>query len=387
MPWLETNVVEERVRFVAEALAGTTSMSALCRKYGVSRPTGYKWLVRFRATKDASSLQDRSRRPRHCPHQTPAAVEERVVALRRRHGWSGKKLATILARDDGINLARSTIDQIIKRRGLIRREDQQPPACRRFVRPHPNDAWQVDFKGAYWLSPSRECHPLSVLDDHSRYVVGLTALGNERTRGVQRALRGCFERVGLPKQMLFDRGVPWWSTQSSLGLTRLGVWLIKQNIKLIFGTPFHPQSRGKIERFHRSLKRRVRELGRPTNLTGFQRLFDHLTTEHNEIRPHESLDLEVPASCYEPSPRRYCRRPRAWDYPTGCLTRRVRDWGIIHHQSKDYFVSEALAGEWVGCHQLDEVLVVTYRSMVVRQINLRTGRTTAVVRPMEDIGL
>ena len=211
MPWKESDVRSERIRFVVEALSGCEGMSSLCRRYGISRPTGYKWLRRYREVGSLSELEEHSRRPQHSPSRTPEWIEDRVEALRHRHGWGGRKLSRLLV-DEGIPLARSTVDRILKRRGLVESSTAHRPAVTRFERARPNDLWQMDFKGPYPVGPASQCHPLSILDDHSRYVVNLKALRSQQGQGVRGALLETWERYGVPRAMLMDHGSPWWAS-------------------------------------------------------------------------------------------------------------------------------------------------------------------------------
>ena len=382
MPWLETHVMDQRIEFVVRAGQEAVNLSALCREYGVSRKTGYKWLDRFRRSGSLTGLADRSRRPHGSPWQTAAAIEARVEALRRAHGWSGGKLQLLLA-SEGVVVSRRTIDRIIRRRGLIAPEDRPQTAWRRFERQRPNELWQMDFKGQY---PCRggACFPLTVLDDHSRYAIGLEALRGTTGGPVQRRLVRCFQRYGLPEAMLIDHGTPWFGTTNGHGLTRLAVFLIQQGIELIYSGVGHPQTQGKIERLHRTLNRSLRLWGVPRELAGFQRRFERFRHEYNEVRPHESIDMAVPASRYRPSPRRYQPRPTPWDYPAGADVRRITGWGAVRHRGESHFVCEALVGEWVQCQEFAGKLLVTFRQMHIREIDLKTGRTVPLIRPASE---
>jgi transposase len=174
MPWERTDMGEHQVKFVVRAASRQEGMSALCREFGVSRPTGYRWWRRFEQTGSITAVVEQSRRPGHSPAQTTPREEDRVVELRREHGWGAKKLEVLL-REEGTPLTVITIHRILKRRGLVRKKDSHPPALQRFERSAPNELWQMDGKGEY-RSPEGTCYPLSILDDHSRYAVGLYSL-------------------------------------------------------------------------------------------------------------------------------------------------------------------------------------------------------------------
>jgi transposase InsO family protein len=381
MPWLETDVRDQRVQFVLAARRAGANRAEVCRAFGISRKTGYKWLAREHAAHSAAALADRSRRPHHSPARTKAPLTARVVALRQQYGWGGEKLAHLLAQE-GLSLAPRTIDRIIRREGLTRVDVAPAPALTRFERSAPNELWQMDAKGQYPLRPRGHCHPLSVLDDHSRYVVGLVALPALQTGVVQPALIACFERYGVPDAMLMDHGVPWWAPANGAGLTTLSVFLLNQGIRLIYGRVRHPQTQGKVERFHRTLGERLRWWGVPSDLAGFAAAFRRFRDEYNEVRPHAALSLAPPASRFVPSGRAYTPTPPPWTYPPGGDVRRLDANGMLTWKAQRLFVSAALADQEVGFWRIGQRLVVAYRHMYVRELHLRTGLSVALLKPM-----
>ena len=381
MPWLETNVRDQRIQFVMTARRPDANVSAVCRAFGISRKTGYKWLRREAEAGSVAALSDASRRPHHSPMRTSRAVTTRIGVLRAAFGWGGEKLAVLLAAE-GVPLAPRTIDRIIQREGWTRTDAAPAAAPHRFVHAAPNDLWQMDAKGAYPLAQGR-CHPLSIVDDHSRFAVGLAALPTLERRMVQSLLIQSFEQYGLPTAMLMDHGSPWWSTKGSAGLTTLGVFLLKQGIRVMYGGVRHPQTQGKVERFHRTLAERLRWAGVPTTLAGFQRALAGFREEYNEVRPHEALGMEPPALHFRPSPRAYQPRPRPWIYPIGVEVRRVRSNGQVTVAGTSYFVSIALQGEEVACVQHDDRLLVIYRHMYVRELHLRTQQSVPLMQPID----
>lgn len=382
MPWRETSPVEERIRFVLLVRQGLAPVSDACRRFGVSRKTGYKWLLV--SAGGLRDLQDRSRRPHRSPGRIAWALEERIVDLRKEHGWAGRKISRLLERDEGIRVSPATVDRVIQRQGLVS-EWRGKGAWSRFERARPNELWQMDHKGEYTLRDGR-CVPLSVLDDHSRFAVGLSAQNSSSLVETEASLRGCFERYGLPQAMLMDHGSPWWSTTNSLGLTQLSVWLIEQGITLLYGAIRHPQTQGKVERFHRTLDRSLRNRGLPTTRREMHAALGRFREEYNEVRPHEALGLEVPSSRYEPSARPYQRTAPAWEYPTGSEVRRLNSAGCLDLPSERYFVCEALAGKDVRCQGFGGRILVSYRHMYIREIDRATGRTTSVVQPVTRKG-
>jgi transposase InsO family protein len=374
MPWLETPVREQRMQFLVEATAPGANLSALCRRYAISRKTGYRWLARYEAAGSLLGVAERSRRPVHSPQRTAAAPTARIVALRRQYGWAGRKLQVLLAAE-GLACSTATIDRIIRREGLIDPGASHRPALTRFERAAPNDLWQMDFKGQYPLPGGQWCFPLSVLDDHSRYAVGLFALTSTEGGPVATALRGCFERYGLPLAMLVDHGTPWWSAANGHGLTRFAVGLIAQGIDLIYSGVRHPQTQGKVERFHRTLGERLRQWGVPPHLADFPPALDRFRREYNEVRPHEATQLRPPATRYRPSPRAYAAQPAPWVYPLGLEVHRVDQTGSIRVEGRRYFVCQALATHEVGCQRFDHRVLVRYRHLYIREIHLRTGHS------------
>jgi len=379
MPWLETDVRDQRIQFVKAVREPGAKMARVCRAFRISRKTGYKWLGRETAAHSAMALADRSRRPLTSSQRTAAVVTGRVRVLRAEYGWGGDKLAMLLEAE-GIVLAPRTIDRIIQREGLTRLDSAPAPALGRFERAAPNELWQMDAKGCYPLRPHGQCHPLSILDDHSRYAIGLVALPRLTTRGVRAALIGCFERVGVPAAMLMDHGVPWWNASNATGLTTLSVFLLNQGIHLLFGRVRHPQTQGKVERFHRTLGERLRWWGVPTTLPEFTRAFATFRDEYNEVRPHEALQMRPPASRFAPSGRAYAPTPPRWDYPAGSDVRHVAANGRLWYGSHQFFISEALAGAQVACTPFARRVLVRYRHMFVRELHPRTGRSVSLLR-------
>lgn len=377
MPWTEASVLEQRMRFIAAALAPDANRRAVCRAFGISPKTGYKWLSRFASGGAADGLREVSRRPQRSPRQSTPAVEQAVLELRQEFGWAGRKLRPLLAARGHV-VAPATIDRIIRRHGLTDLDERHRPAPQRFTAPHPNALWQMDFKGQY---PVREgwTFPFSVLDDHSRFAVGLAALSGTAGAPVLRVLQACFEQYGVPDAILCDHGVPWWHAVAGHGLTRVGVFLLEQDIRVIHSGVAHPQTQGKVERFHRTLARRLRQWGVPSSHADFPETLVRFRTEYNEIRPHAALAERPPATCYRPSLRAFQRDPTPWSYPADQFELRVNANGEIHYDHRRFFVSDALATKTVGCHQMGSRVLVRFRNHYVREIDLPTGRTRSLI--------
>ncbi|RYG56008.1 MAG: IS481 family transposase, partial [Alphaproteobacteria bacterium] len=293
MPWSQTTLREHREEFVRLARQPDANVSELCRRFGISRKTGYKWLGR-------EDGQDRSRRPDTSPTRTPAEQEAQIVAVRAEHpAWGARKIACILKRDHGVELATSTVNSVLQRNGLIKPEaSRAATAWQRFEHDAPNALWQIDFKGHFPMRSGR-CHPLTVLDDHSRFNIVLKAMDNERRAPVQQALQAAFERYGMPERINADNGSPWGSSMEG-AITGLGVWLIRLGVRLSHSRPLHPQTNGKEERFHRTLKAEVLQGNHFDNLDDVQSAFVHWRNDYNLKRPHEAIGMLTPADRYKP---------------------------------------------------------------------------------------
>ena len=375
MGWKTVEVREQRVTFVVRALGGGEPLSQLCGEFGISRRTGYKWIARYRMG-GVEAIAERSRRPLHSPTRTASDLEMRVVALRKVYpDWGARKLAVLLGRQ-GTELPPSTVHRILLRHGLVRDEDRHKPAVQRFEREQPNELWQMDFKGPKnW---PKQCTALSVIDDHSRYVVALEATARPEGRLVQRHLIRAFEECGLPEAMLMDHGIPWWQAQSFAGATYLSLWLMRQGIALHFSGIRHPQTQGKVERFHGSMERALDCRGVPAQ--DHQLWLDAFRREHNHIRPHEALRMQTPASRWKPSPRPYIPNPPAWQYPEDAWTLKIDKHGTIDIGEQPYRISKALIGERVRILALEQRFLVYYCNTLVREIDPANSRSTVVNR-------
>ncbi|MFT3870550.1 MAG: IS481 family transposase [Nibricoccus sp.] len=344
MSWDNKNTIARRHEFVTFALAGSISMVALCERFGVSRKTGYKWLRRFHAQGPAG-LEDRQRARVRRSNQTSCSVETRVVKLRTKHPtWGARKLHRRLC-DLGHTCmpAVSTFARILRRRGCIHPRHSaahQPMQC--FARAEPNQLWQMDFKGHFAMQRGGRRHPLTVLDDHSRFSVGLEACANEQTVCVRERLERIFTCYGLPEQILCDNGPPWGGTGPEF--TQLSVWLLRLGVEVIHGRPFHPQTQGKDERFHRTLKADLLDRLDWRDLAQAQRRFDAYRHLYNYDRPHEALDLAVPASRYRPSSRRMPARLPIAQYEASELVHLVKSKGEITFQNRFFFIGQAFIG-------------------------------------------
>lgn len=352
MPWREVSVVDQRVEFVALARHGSSAHRELCRRFGISAKTGYKWLTRA-AEGEADWPVDRSRRPHDTPMRTDAAMEAAVLAVRDRHpAWGARKLRRCLERDGFAVPAASTVHAILVRHGRILPPARSAAHCR-FEHPAPNLVWQMDFKGRFPLRDRYWCHPLTMVDDHSRYALCLEACDNEQSGTVRGHLERTFRRYGLPDAFLVDNGSPWGDGPAQ-SWTRLGVWLLKLGVDVIHSRPYHPQTRGKNERFHRTLKAEVLALQTFRRMRDVQIAFDRWRHLYNHERPHQALSQEVPASRYRPSCRSMPDKLAQPDYEPGDIVRTVGTTkAYVSFKGRLWPVSKAFSGERVALRPLD----------------------------------
>jgi transposase InsO family protein len=351
--------MESRCRFVDEARRGAFGMTELCAQYGISRKTGYKWLARADEG-GREALADRSRRPHHSPQAVPAAVRADIIAARLRFPhWGVTKVWRWLVRTqpDGAWPARATMHRLWQEAGLVRPPRPAPqgppwPSHARTEATAPNTVWTIDFKGSFRLGSGQRCYPLTLRDLASRYTLGCAALHEEATRPVRQQLERWFAAYGLPEVIRSDNGKPFASTGFA-GLSRLSVWWMRLGITVERIPPRCPQANGSHERFHRDLKAAT---ARPPAATWAmqQRRFARFCREYNEVRPHEALAGEVPASRYTPSSRALPRRLPLVEYPAHWEPRRVSDDGCVSWHNRREFLSHALNGETVAFEEVDD---------------------------------
>jgi transposase InsO family protein len=382
MSWMETNATEQRRSFVLDYESGQWSMSELCQRYGVTRPTGYKWVERVYEEGEAG-LVERSRAPNECPHRTPARIEELILAARAKYGWGAKKLLQVLLRRHPRLQwpARSTVNAILERHGKLRknrrRRKWKHPGAAPLETERPNQVWPADFKGQFKTRDGKYCYPLTVTDHYSRKLLVCRGLLSVQTEGAKPVFRRLFQQVGLPEAMRTDNGAPFASTGIH-GLCELNVWWIQLGIVHQRIRPSSPQENGQHERMHKDLKR---ETTRPpaANLTGQQRKFGRFRKRYNEERPHDGIDGAIPSELWAPSPRPYPERIQPPEYPSHLEVRRVSAAGTFRLKAKQPFLSNALANEHIGLEEVGDALWnIVYYSTLLGRIDERTGRITGV---------
>jgi transposase InsO family protein len=349
MPWQEVSIVDQRREFVQLAMQEGVNRRELCRRFGIHPDTAYKWLARWAAKEE---LTDRSRRPHSSPARTEATIEKRILALRdAQPAWGARKIMHCLKREGAACPAHSTVHEILRRHGRIVEPPGGAAAHLRFEKPEPNQLWQMDFKGHMPLTGGGRCHPLTVVDDHSRYNLCLEACADEQRNTVQNRLELTFRRYGLPEAFFVDNGKPW-GDSSGQHWTSFTMWLLKLDVDVLHSRPYHPQSRGKNERFHRTLKDEVFALRRFRDLAEVQRAFDDWRTVYNLQRPHQALDQDVPASRFRPSTRSMPDRLPEVEYDEHEIVRTVHK-DYISFKGRPWLVPRALRGERVAIRPLD----------------------------------
>jgi transposase InsO family protein len=344
MPFREKTRMSECVEFVTLARQDGANIRELCRRFEISAKTGYKWLARWDQDGDAG-LAERSRRPQTSPTRTATALEERVVVLRHAHPtWGGRKIHHRLVQQGVAAVpAPSTITTILHRHGLIAVDLVAARHCQRFEHDAPNALWQLDFLGHRPVADGQRVHPLTVIDDHSRFLLGLVACANEQQAGVLAHLTAWFRRYGLPQAILTDNGPPW-GTSGAGGLTAVEAWLLRLGVDLWHGRAYHPQTQGKVERLHGTIVADVFAHRQLPDRPACQGVFDAFRHTYNHERPHEALAYAVPASRYTASPRAFPETLPPITYGPDDQVRLVRGQGAISFHNRSWFVSRGLIG-------------------------------------------
>lgn len=363
--------MSQRKDFIYLAKQGNVSFSELCRRFEISRPTGYKWLER---EMNGEPLHDRSRKPQSSPRKTSQSVENIILSMRTKHpAWGGRKIYHRLMKLGFENLPQpSTITDILRRNGLINPDESlKHKAFQRYEMEFPNQLWQMDFKGYIGLPAGGYCHPLTVVDDHSRFLVGLEACADQRKETVQGRLTHIFRQYGLPDRMLMDNGSPWGDSGESRH-TVFTAWLIRLGIQVSHGRPYHPQTQGKDERINRTLKDELLSRKILDNLGVCQIEFDNWRNIYNYERPHESLNMETPSCRYSVSTRTFPEQLPPIVYDMDFIVRKVDAAGRIYFHNRDFRISKAFRHTPVGLKptEVDGTFDVYFCNQVVAQINL-----------------
>lgn len=348
MPWRIYDLMSQRLEFVLLAQQEGMDLRELCRRFGISPKTGWKWRRRF-AEGGPAALEDLSRRPHRSPRQVDPALADKVIAARQQHPtWGGRKLRGWLNKRGAAPApAASTCTEILRRADLLGAAPTRRP-FQRFERAHPNQLWQMDHKGHFPTQSGERCHPLTVLDDCSRFDVVLAAHPDERGPRVQGALTVAFTMYGVPDAMLFDNGPPWGCADATCPYTTLGVWLLRVGITVLHGRPYHPQTQGKDERFHRTLNNDLISRHTWSDLEHCRREFARYRDIYNCERPHDMLGGATPIERYQPSVRAFPSTLPPIEYPAGTTIKALRETGLLTFGGQTWYVGRAFGRLPIG---------------------------------------
>ncbi len=371
MPWKEKSVEQMREEFVKRVLSKEKSKSELCREYGISRPTGDKWIKRFLQEDD---LSDKSRAPFKTANKTSVEMEHFIVDYRKKYPAIGAVKIHRMLQDEGyVNIpCSSTINEIFKRNGLITREASLAATpYKRFQKAYPNEMWQADFKGDFLLQNKQRCFPLNILDDCTRFNLCCRPLPNVRFATVKPVMEDIFYEFGLPFSFLCDNGHPWGSSQG-LGYSMFEVWFMDLGILTLHGRILHPQTQGKEESFNGSMKRELLKYTKIDDFTDAERKFNEYRDFFNNKRPHHSLNLDTPSKHYIKSNTEYSTKIRKWEYPENCTPHKVKSTGYFSYKGRSYYLSEAFAGKEIAIREssTNGCINLYYRQFIIGKLNL-----------------
>jgi putative transposase len=381
MPWQETDVVDQRTEFVLRVMQGSERFGDVCREYGISRKTGYKWKERF-LLQGLSGLGDESRRPKTSPTELSETMVCQIIKLKLAHpGWGPRKLRAVLARTGSPSElpSESSFKRVLDKAGLVERRRRRTPSEQgRLTAPvkpeRPNHVWTIDFKGWWYTRNQRRFEPLTIRDGYSRYVLCAQALESARTETVREAMVRVFERHGLPEVIRSDNGSPFAARQSPSGLSRLSAWWLTLGIDLDRIAPGRPDQNGGHERMHRDLALEVEERAE-ADPAAQQAALDVWRQTFNEQRPHEALGMRVPQELYASSPRKYDPTPVELVYPAGYVVRKVMRAGQVNLAHRSINVSAALAGCAVGLEPISsERYAVWFCRLRLGELDLSTDK-------------
>ncbi len=371
MPWRDKSVEELRKEFV-EAAATTSNFSSLCREFNITRKTGYKWLNRYQYADD---LSDMSRKPHKIANKTPLDMELMIVKLRVSNpGWGPKKLRQVLL-DHGIeNLpCIKTIGNILNRYSMISPEEsaKHTPYIR-FEKDNCNDMWQMDFKGEFKTKDGKWCFPLNILDDHSRFLIKTSPFVSTANVVIP-TLKSAFEEYGLPYSILCDNGGQFAGFGG--GYTQFEKWLMNLDVLPKHGKPRHPQTQGKIERFHRTMKKEFLNIHSYDDVSDVNINLQQWRNKYNTVRPHEALGMKTPSAVYHPSKRDYSKTIKSIEYSGEYMVLKVNYKGYIRYDGWHFYLSETMAGEYIELRfdYENEIINICYRNYQIAQYSITDG--------------
>ena len=369
MPWKDKTVEELRKEFV-EAAKTAKNFSLLCREFAITRKTGYKWIERDR---QGSSLSDRSHAPLFVPHRTDVEIERAILQVRAENPeWGARTIRRFLENNGYTNLpCDRTVNNILQRYGCISEEESQKrTAFIRFEREHCNDLWQTDFKGDFPMLDGNRCFPLDILDDHSRYCLGI--FPKTSATGVKQCFESVFSQFGLPKAILSDNGAQFAGFKG--GYTQFERWLMDLDVAPIHGRILHPQTQGKIERFHRTMKNELLKYHTFTDIEHATTALEQWKVKYNEVRPHAALNMRCPADIYIPSTREYPKKILPYEYSGVYRMIKVNNWGYLRFDDIRVYLSETMADTYLEIRPSEnDLFLVCYRNYQIAEIDAVTG--------------
>lgn len=371
MPWGNKSVEELRKEFVLAA-ESCTNFSALCREYNITRVTGKKWVERY---EQGESLSDQSRAPHNIANRTPIETEELIVSMRLDNpGWGAKKIHKVLSNQGYDNLpCIKTVGNILNRYGCISPEESlNHKPFTRFEKDMCNDMWQTDFKGEFLTADGRYCYPLDILDDHSRFLIRIQAYPNMKNVVIP-TFKAAFEEYGMPKSILSDNGIQFAGFRH--GYTQFEKWLMCHNILPIHGRIKHPQTQGKIERFHRTMKSELLNHNAFDDCYAANKALNEWRIKYNNIRPHQALDMQCPADVYIPSSRKFTDKIEPYEYSGDNHIIKVNSWGYVRFDKWQVYLSETMSGEYIEFrpNPLGDSFFACFRNFKIAEFNVEDG--------------
>ena len=371
MPWKDKTVEELRKEFV-ETATNCSNFSSLCREFGISRATGYKWLSRY---ENDEALSDRSRRPKTTANKTSQAIESKIIEARTTHpGWGAKKIKVSLE-SKGVEMpCVKTVNNILNRYGCISREESlKHKAFTRFEKERCNEMWQTDFKGEFKMQDGNYCFPLDIFDDHSRFVIRIKP-SQSTSNLVLPTFREAFYEYGMPDSVLSDNGAQFAGFRQ--GYTQFEKWLMDHDVLPIHGRIKHPQTQGKIERFHRAMNQELLKHYTPKDISDAERVFNEWRNCYNTERPHEALGMKCPSDIYVPSERIYCDKVDKYEYSGKYHVIKGNSWGYVRFGGFQIYLSETMANEYLEFRPNPnrDTFIACYRNFAIAEFDVQTGK-------------
>ena len=372
MPW-ESRTVEDQRREFAQAAESCKNFSALCREYGITRKTGMKWKERYEASEP---LTDRSKKPHTSPTRTPERIEKLVLEVRADNpGWGAKKIRNLLLQSGHQNVpCAKTVNNILNRYGCISPEESQKhQAFIRFEKELCNQMWQADFKGEFRMGDTLYCYPLDILDDHSRFAIRVAPRLSTKNVVIP-VFTDAFREYGLPNSILSDNGAQFAGFRN--GYTQFERWLMDLDILPIHGRIKHPQTQGKIERFHRTMKQELLNHTTIANIADAEQKFGIWREKYNYLRPHEALGMKAPGQVYEPSSREYTDIIKPFEYGGEYHVIKVNSWGYVRFAKWQVYLSETMANQHIEFRpgHNGDTFVACYRNFKIAEFSAEDGK-------------